>query len=255
MRALFLASALALSLLACHQAPSSPPPAAVVDFSPVEHPIAGAASKCPKNVVEFRTEGAPAPENPIKRSIGGPVAVEITPIRRFCAKNRENPICTPISGRKLTLAEANAVDSWLRSQFTYTSDVLMHGDDDFYDDNTVCGDCEDYALTLARYLAKKGQAGSAMWLAIWYPDWEGGHATLIIDTEDYGLAEYTVGGTPGANLYDPEHQPVRLGTIQMDGKLAVATYPGVILTEAFGRIILSKEDTRDDARRAGLLKD
>lgn len=252
MRLLFAASALALSLLACAPAQE---PAPQVTYAPVEAPIAGGAPRCPhRSTVEAQKYEKEASEGQ-KPVIGGPVGIEIGQIVQFCAKNHENPLCEPISGRKMTLAEANAVDSWLRSQFEYTDDDLTHGTSDFWDGDTVCGDCEDYALTLALYLAKKGQAGPSMWLAVGYPGWIGGHATLLVDTSDYGVVEYTVGGTPGANVYDPDHQPVRLGTIQMNGKLEIATYEGVTVIQAAGRIILQKNDTRDDARRAGLLKD
>jgi thymidine kinase len=49
-----------------------------------------------------------------------------------------------------------------RNEFEYRSDDLQFGDD-VYQDNTVCGDCEDYALTLAKSAERRRPGRRLSW--------------------------------------------------------------------------------------------
>ncbi|AXQ68245.1 peptidase [Caulobacter phage CcrBL10] len=221
------------------------------------HEIAAGAQDVPIVTAPARDEGHCPPVKPIvasgdeKRDYGGKVEVSIDGITDFCQKFTENPLCKAKTGRKLTFSEVLAQDSALRSHFTYVSDDILYQRSDFYAENGFCGDCEDYALTLAHRLSDAGADGTSMWLEIWNPAWIGGHATLLVQTSDKGMIEIGVGDPPEPYTGGP----VRLGRIQMDGKLEVQLYEGVKFIRRGGDTILSKADTRAEAIKAGYLKE
>ncbi|ARB14258.1 hypothetical protein Ccr5_gp040c [Caulobacter phage Ccr5] len=184
---------------------------------------------------------------------GGEVAVAIPDLRVFCEKWAKNPLCEVRKGQKLAFSEVFEQDKALRSTFQYTSDRMMYQQGDFWAENAFCGDCEDYALTLARRLADAGAGGDTMWLEIWNPNWIGGHASLVVATADRGEVEINVwkGGEPAPFVATP----VRLGRIALDGKLEVQLYEDVRFIQARGYSVLSKADTRAEAIAAGYLKE
>lgn len=245
LRSLLLAASI-LVLGACHTEPA----AKVVDPLP---PSVKIPPKCPKRPPAEQILVEKAQNVARKVDFGEKVVVSIGQIEVFCKNNPQSLICAGHPGGKLTLDAVRRVDADLRGRFEYTDDDLMFGTDDWWNDNTVCGDCEDYVLTLARMLGDAGQAGEAMQLAIWVPYWGGGHATLLVDTSDAGTQEISVGVGGAPQPYDVS-RPVRLARVRMDGKLVVTLEPNAWFTRTAFDIRVGKSDTRPEAIAAGLLK-
>lgn len=160
-----------------------------------------------------------------------PVVMEVSEIERFCNDAAtEAVLCSggdpAQAGQMLTAADVARVDATLRAVFHYRDDAAFFGRSDFWHNDTRCGDCEDYALTVSEMLAKAGQGGDKMALMIWSPDRLSGHATLLVETSDAGILEIGVSPTEGPRLFN-ERLGVRLGYVLMDGRLNMTLYPGV----------------------------
>lgn len=159
---------------------------------------------------------APAPIDPCAPSPAAWVAMAVraaaAPIipvpaidgRGAAALCRRDPQALLCAGGKggdtLSLARVQAVDAELRAKYRYKSDEETYGVDDYWTHDVLCGDCEDYALTLADRLHAAGERSAAMSLMLWQPSLGVGHATLLVDTADRGVVEAGVGpgGEPQA---------------------------------------------------------
>lgn len=247
LRQFLLAGAIAVSLAACRAEPAP----LQEEIPIVTAPPAIGKGKCPQRAALASLIYEKSQVQASKPSYGGPQVLRIADFEPFCARSPDSVICKGSPGWKMTLSEVKTVDSWLRAQFEYTDDDLMFDRSDYWADDTVCGDCEDYALTLSRYLAAKGQGGDAMWLALWVPAWAGGHATLLVDTSDAGIVEISVGAGGEPALYEKE--PVRIATIRLDGKREFALEQGAYLQRGEDAIYVGKLDTTAEAIAAGLL--
>ncbi|MBI1313674.1 hypothetical protein GC176_20470 [bacterium] len=130
-------------------------------------------------------------------------------------------------GGLLTFSQVKAIDDAYRPRFRYRDDLTLHAPlDDWYDNWTTCGDCEDYALTLSELLARAGQAGDHMDLQFmlinvdkgWYA-----HATLWVRTSDRGIVEVDVNDRPRPLRWS---EGVREGFIRMDGRRVLTPLSG-----------------------------
>lgn len=161
------------------------------------------------------------------QTAGKPHAVTALGLGLFpnCERNPHLIVCEgakPVKGDgRLTLAEVEAIDSQLRLQFKYQLDEVTYPKyvgtkyQDYWADNVTVGDCEDYALTLARMLNTSGEGGQDMALMLWIPVPDAGHATLIVDTVDAGAIEIGVGAEPPTTL--DMGLGKRLAMIPLDG--------------------------------------
>ncbi|AXQ68576.1 peptidase [Caulobacter phage CcrPW] len=134
-------------------------------------------------------------------------------------------ICAGGPGKALASADVISIDLEMRKQFEYRDDKLRTGNADFWDNDTLCGDCEDYALTLAERLHKAGQGGDRMILMMWSPGIGLAHATLLVETADQGWYEVGVGAAETPAPYDSTRGD-RFGGIRMDGKRKIGPMPG-----------------------------
>jgi len=156
----------------------------------------------------------------------------------LCRRTPAAVICAGhTTGKKLTVEEAWQVDFYLRYQFKYRSDWATAGFEDHWRNWTVCGDCEDYALTLSELLAARGQDGAEMKLQLmWVKKEDGswaGHATLLIDTADAGWVEASVGtlGNPHPLYVYPADTIKRGATIPLDGSRKATPAPGYVIMD------------------------
>lgn len=152
------------------------------------------------------------------------VAINVYELPFMCRRAPKALICAGGPGKALTPAEVISVDLPLRKAFEYRDDGLRTGHLDFWDNATLCGDCEDYALTLAERLHKAGQGGDRMILMMWSPGIGLAHATLLVETTD-GWYEVGVGAAETPAPYDTTRGD-RFGGIRMDGKRKLAPMPG-----------------------------
>lgn len=134
----------------------------------------------------------------------------------FCRFNALSVACAGGAGRKLTLVEVDSIDRSLRARFEYRDDVVQYGRTDPWMSGVTCGDCEDYALTLADDLHRAGAGGDSLRLMLWSPQPGAGHATLLIETADAGLIEVGVNWNETPRAYDP-NRGVRFTTLRFDG--------------------------------------
>lgn len=153
------------------------------------------------------------------------VGVDIRAFADLCKRVPQAVACAGSKGhRLLTFSQVANVDSELRSVFAYRDDRTTSGKDDSYDNWTICGDCEDYALTLAELLSASDQ--SVMWLQFeLLCDAQdcGGHATLWVLTLDRGIVEVDVNGSPRAPDPNEGHWEC---VILMNGERQVAPFAG-----------------------------
>lgn len=212
MRRVLLAFSLALALGGCTVAAQT---------TPAEEPRAGCPDLNPIQRVRAAIEargGGPRSETPqITLAELGPFC-ERTPAAVLCAGNATN--------RKLTAQDVMRIDLQLRADFAYMGDYTLRGRWDDWRNDVTCGDCEDYALTLAERLAAAGQDGRAMSLMIWMPSPEGAHATLLVETADRGLLEVGVGPSEVALPYRAEIG-WRFAVMPMDGARTLILHPEV----------------------------
>lgn len=190
---------------------------------------APAAAKCPP-----LTTHQIAVLRQVEHEQAGPqqalIAIDVASFDGFCRVKPKALLCAGGIGTKLTLAQVSAIDAVFRHEFEYRDDDVQYGSD-VWNDAAVCGDCEDYALTLANRLHAGGEGGEDMALMIWSPYPGAGHATLIVDTADAGLVEVGTGpaATESPHPFDPS-QGARFGYIVMDGARAITPFPGYIVT-------------------------
>lgn len=150
--------------------------------------------------------------------------IDYTGLVTFCREAPDAVLCTGHPGAELTKAEVTQIDHRLRAEFQYRSDSQLYHMDDKWVDYTICGDCEDYALTLSEMLADNGEGGAHMALSMETVEDGDGHATLLVDTSDAGQLEVSVGD-------GGEPQPLfkyirRAGFMVMDGKRHITVEPG-----------------------------
>lgn len=159
--------------------------------------------------------------------------IEFSDFTRFCRDNKLAALCAgTVGGTKLTLAQVRAVDAPFRARFQYRSDYSNYGVPDYWANWSVCGDCEDYALTESELLAIKGEGGTYMRLMLEITP-AGAHATLLVETSDAGTVEVSV--TPdGAPAPVDWTANLRMVTIRMDGKQQPVALPGYELHDVLG---------------------
>jgi predicted transglutaminase-like cysteine proteinase len=141
-------------------------------------------------------------------------------------------ICTGGAGGKLTLTEVKAIDALMRMDFEYRDDFVRFAPlEDVWEEerstDNLCGDCEDFVLSLAWRLNQVGEGGAYMQMMLWEPEPAAGHATLLVETSDAGVVEMGVGdgGWPRALDLKEGH---RFGTIRFDGRQKVESLPGYV---------------------------
>jgi predicted transglutaminase-like cysteine proteinase len=165
--------------------------------------------------------------------------ISIAPLTSFCKLKPKALICAGGIGTTLTLAQVRAVDAVFRAAFEYRSDDVQYGDD-VWNDATVCGDCEDYALTIASRLHAAGEGGGSMALMVWSPATGGAHATLVVDTADAGLVEIGTGpASEGPHTFDPKNGR-RFGFIVLDGRREIVPFPGYLVTSDHSAVISAR---------------
>lgn len=162
--------------------------------------------------------GIPAARVPIQ-------AIRLQAFYRFCREEPQAIACAGAAGGRLSLREVRLIDAGLRAEFEYRDDILEFGRGDEWRHDVVCGDCEDYALTLSERLSDVGQGGDGMAMVIWFTDRYTGHATLAVDTSDAGTVEIGVGSaeTPDFMVWS---KGVRVGVMRMDGRKQFTAAPG-----------------------------
>lgn len=211
-----------LALLGACSAPATAPD----DTSAQPPPPAAVSSPCPpmndkqKQIVEEEGKAALVPLERINLH----PAIAISDYVRYCGDAAGSILCMKTPGRLLTLAEVTEVDARLRSRFEYRSDLAMYGQD-FWLGDTLCGDCEDYALTLASWLRAAGAGSEGMWLMIWAPSPETGHATLVVETADAGTVEIGVSYDETPHPFD-DAKGERFASISAGTRNGVSPYKG-----------------------------
>lgn len=178
---------------------------------------------CPQDTLDSVLTQPTDPEPPIQSR---EVALDITDANRFCTDTPKAVLCSGRPGKALTFEEVVRIDAKLRADFHYASDQARWGKTDYWSNATLCGDCEDYALTLSERLADAGEGGKDLALMLWSPGGVAGHATLLVLTADSGVVEIGVNAGEEPHVYGAE--PVRLGMIVMDGRFKMTLMPGVI---------------------------
>lgn len=232
MRRLLLAGLCALALSACSAAQPpqdtpDPAPEPVVT-APAAAPQAGCAPLTLLEKVRDRLADSQTSATLASPETSAAGAMTISGWGPYCARQPTAALCAGGAGRKVTRQEVAEVDAKLRARFEYRYDFTQYGRDDVWASGVTCGDCEDYALTLADDLKRIGAAGASMWLLVWevYPG--GGHATLVVDTQDAGTVEVSVGEGLGVGPVPfDDTKGKRWAALPMDGSGAVALYPGV----------------------------
>lgn len=225
-----LVLALCAALLGCGAAASSSPEPAdrPIATAPAEAPAFRCPPLSPLQALRVQVEKASAAASGPPRDL---IGIDASSYFQLCASQPNTVACAGRAGRELSLGEVEHVDHKLRARFEYRGDFIQYGWSDPWVANVTCGDCEDYALTLADELAAAGASGGSMKLMLWSP-WKGaGHATLLIHTSDAGWIEAGVnpGETPRA--YDP-NLGVRFSIINLDGtQSAVAVHQDVDLPQ------------------------
>lgn len=154
--------------------------------------------------------------------------VDVSAWKSFCADKPAAVACAGGRGHLLKLREVKRIDMALRLSFEYRSDAMQYGREDVWNDATTCGDCEDYALTLASRLHQAGERGGAMRLMAWLPVPWAAHATLVVQTADAGEVEVGVGRHETPHPYDLT-KGVRVGYLVMDGHRTWRTLAGSLV--------------------------
>lgn len=143
--------------------------------------------------------------------------VQVRDAKAYCKREPQALLCAGGRGDVLTLAQVRRVDGVLRARFHYRGDYAHYGVEDHWVSGTLCGDCEDYALSAADLLYGVGEGGAHMALMVWQPYLGAGHATLLVETQDAGVVEISVG-------QGGEPQPMnwssgsRIAYMRFDGK-------------------------------------
>lgn len=207
---------LAISLACCAPKPSETPGATA---TPKPAALVLPETPCrPLTVTQLQRQ-AELQLHPREMTGKYPEVIDISDFGNLCRRER-SLICTGGPGRKLTLAEVQAVDQKMRALYEGRDDIVQFGLTDYWTAQTLCGDCEDYALGLAERLHRAGAAGQTMRLVVWAPEPDYAHVTLAIDTADAGEIEVGV-------LPTDQPQPInwakgrRFATIRLDGRRQV----------------------------------
>lgn len=148
--------------------------------------------------------------------------LEFNDLRRFCAETPSYVLCRGSAGGRLSIRRVIEIDQRLRARFQYRSDFDVWGVSDRWTGFAYEGDCEDYVLTLSEMLAGEGEGGKYMSMSLLLvPDalsghMLNGHATLLVETSDFGVVEIGVRDSERpASLTDEGRY--RLVAITMDG--------------------------------------
>lgn len=152
-------------------------------------------------------------------------AISTVALRPLCRNDAKSVICVGAAGGKANPLLVQVVDTMLRSEFEYRIDELTAGESDVWRTGVLCGDCEDYALTLADRLVRAGVGGEFMWLALWDVPSGGAHATLLVQTTDDRVLEVSVGEGGRPVVYNPALGR-RFAVIRLDGQRRVTPLPG-----------------------------
>lgn len=142
-------------------------------------------------------------------------AIEFSGAMKLCRSDPTAVLCKGAPGRMPVLADVVAADAKVRADFEYRSDFLQYGEDDVWVKKTSCGDCEDYAMTVAETLAEAGIGGQYMALILWLPTPYIAHATLVVLT-DNGPFEVGVGPTETPHPFDVK-EGQRMALLPFDG--------------------------------------
>jgi len=222
MRSLLLSLIAILAITACSPAPAAEP---VIASGPPAYISTG--GKCPplSSMQSFRAWAAAQ----VKSTPTGdfPAALRTDEFARMCGDRKSKSLlCTGGAGRQPTLEEVREVDWALRQTFEYRDDFIQTGrTDDWVPGAVTCGDCEDYALSLADKLHQAGIGGQYLRLVIWAPYADAGHATLLIDTANAGEIEVGVGDVELPHPMDWAYGK-RFATIRFDGKRVLISREG-----------------------------
>lgn len=181
----------------------------VLAFTPLS--ATAQRSGCPPELIEAQRvyDTLPLSTKPVTW-----IGVSYEPL---CRARPTAVLCSGRIGRQPSLKEVTVVDAWLRSEFTYIADEVQFGGEDRWQNDAVCGDCEDYALALSERLADAGFGGTFMHLVIWTAKPTAAHATLVVETSDGGEVEIGVGKseTPKPFVLSTGY---RAAIMQLDGR-------------------------------------
>lgn len=160
-----------------------------------------------------------------------PTGVGFSDFNRLCKESPKAVICAGHPGKMLTVEQVQAIDKVFRARFIYRSDMATAGVDDYWRNWSLCGDCEDYVLSLSELLAQHGEDGQYMQLQLMlapaneqWTEWTG-HATLWITTSDAGVVEAEVGELGNPHPLNMKYGK-RMATIRMDGLRTPVALPG-----------------------------
>ncbi len=143
----------------------------------------------------------------------------------LCWRQPSAVVCSGGAGGKLAFSEIWAIDSAVRADFSYRSDMRLYGREDFWTIDRTLGDCEDYALRVSEELHSAGEAGDNMALILWMPEPEIAHATLLVETKDGGQVELGVGRFERPHQIDWDEGD-RVAVLWMNGKKEFTPAPG-----------------------------
>lgn len=143
----------------------------------------------------------------------------------FCGRAPQAVLCVGHPGGRLLLSVVRHIDEIFLTNFKYRTDVQIYNKDDYWANWSVCGDCEDYALTMSELLAQAGEGGSFMRLEIMRIG-EFGHATLLVETINAGVWE--IGVDMPMLPYNPKTY-TREMSIRMDGKRHPIAHRGYVI--------------------------
>jgi predicted transglutaminase-like cysteine proteinase len=110
--------------------------------------------------------------------------IDLTAFEPFCKIEINHPICKGSKGGMLSKAAVEEIDTDLRKKFIPRTDKSIYGVTDVWTSISLCGDCEDYALHMARVLAERGVDGRNIILLAWMPSRTTAHATLAVKTTE-----------------------------------------------------------------------
>lgn len=156
--------------------------------------------------------------------------IDFSDLDGLCKRKPYAMICVGHPGGLLPFAQVKQVDAQYRPHFTYVSDEAQYHKDDFFNDWTICGDCEDYALTIANLLGREGEGGSFMFLNVMMDCDEDGcdaHAALWVLTADYSMVQIDV--NDGPKPIPKKHWGSYEALIPLDGSRKAEPFPGFVV--------------------------
>ena len=186
------------------------------------------ARHCPPGKADSDFGGEPASDR----------SMQFVDFKDFCKRTPAAVLCIGHSGRKMKWTEVAQIDAVLRARFQYRDDQDTHHVEDYWSNWSVCGDCEDYALTLSEMLAQAGEDGWYMRLTfetILYETASGmrsfGHAALFVETADAGMIEVDVSDPPRVPSKS-SHVEFPEAYVRMDGNRVVVPMEGYVLVDS-----------------------